>query len=65
MKHIQMTILQGSVGKYYIHLLISCPPSKLLQYLKSRSSRLLQDEFSELEKRYWSIFMCKRIFLQH
>ena len=50
-------ILQGSVGKDHIHLLISCPPSlapsKILQYLKERSSRLLQDEFPELKKRYW------------
>ena len=50
-------ILQGSVGKDHIHLLLSCPPSlapsKILQYLKGRSSRLLQDEFPELKKRYW------------
>lgn len=46
-------ILQGSVGKEHIHLLISCPPSKVVQYLKGRSSRLLQDEFSELKKKYW------------
>ncbi|MGF7126733.1 REP element-mobilizing transposase RayT [Natronobacillus azotifigens] len=43
------TILQGSVGKEHIHLLLSCPPSlapsKILQYLKGRSSRLLQDQF--------------------
>ncbi|SIT01574.1 putative transposase [Virgibacillus pantothenticus] len=37
-------ILQGSVGK---------APSKIMQYLKGRSSRLLQDEFPELKKRYW------------
>ena len=52
-----ITILQGSVGKDHIHLLLSCPPSmspsKIMQYLKGRSSRLLQDEFSELKKRYW------------
>ncbi|MEZ7172958.1 IS200/IS605 family transposase [Sporosarcina sp. OR05] len=52
-----ITILQGSVGKDHIHLLLSCPPSlspnKILQYLKGRSSRLLQDEFPELKKRFW------------
>ncbi|SHG99190.1 IS200/IS605 family transposase, partial [Virgibacillus chiguensis] len=52
-----ITILQGSVGKDHIHLLLSCPPSiapsKILQYLKGRSSRLLQDEFPELKKKYW------------
>ncbi|CAM4005161.1 IS200/IS605 family transposase [Paenibacillus lactis] len=50
-------ILQGSVGKEHIHLLLSCPPSlapsKVVQYLKGRSSRLLQEEFPELKKRYW------------
>lgn len=52
-----ITIWQGSVRKDHIHLLLSCPPSmalsKILQYLKGRSSRLLQDEFLELKKRYW------------
>jgi regulator of protease activity HflC (stomatin/prohibitin superfamily) len=28
-------------------------PSKIIQYLKGRSSRLVQDEFPELKKRYW------------
>lgn len=49
-------ILQGRVGKEPIHLLLSCPPSlapsKVVQYLKGRSSRLLQDEFPELKKKY-------------
>ncbi|QQK77648.1 IS200/IS605 family transposase [Salicibibacter cibarius] len=52
-----ITIVQGSVGKDHIHLLLSCPPSiapsKILQYLKGRSSRLIQDEFPALKKRYW------------
>ena len=52
-----VNILQGSAGKEHIHLLVSCPPnmapSKLVQYLKGRSSRLLQEQFPELQKRYW------------
>ena len=28
-------------------------PAKIVQYLKGRSSRLLQDEFPSLHKRYW------------
>jgi hypothetical protein len=36
---------------------VSCPPSiaasKTVQYLKGRSSRLLQEEYEELKKRYW------------
>ena len=52
-----ITIIQGAIGKEHVHLLISCPPSlsvsKIVQYLKGRSSKLLQDEFKELKKRYW------------
>ena len=52
-----ITIIKGSVGKDHIHMLISCPPTiapaKVLQYLKGRSSRLLQEEFPELKRRYW------------
>ncbi len=37
-----ITILQGSVGKDHIHLLIASPPSlapsKMIQYLKGKSS---------------------------
>lgn len=52
-----MVIMQRSVGSDHVHLLLSCPPSlapsKIVQYLKGRSSRLLQEQFSELKKRYW------------
>ena len=52
-----MTIIEGSIGKDHVHMLVSCPtnlsPSKVAQYLKGRSSRLIQDEFPELKKRYW------------
>ncbi len=50
-------IIKGSVGKDHVHMLISTPPtiapSKILQYLKGRSSKMLQEEFQELRKRYW------------
>jgi putative transposase len=50
-------ILKGHVGKDHIHILVSSPPtlspSKIMQYLKGRSSRMLQDEFPHLKKRYW------------
>jgi len=52
-----ITILEGSIGKDHVHMLVSCPtdlaPSQIIQYLKGRSSRLIQDEFPELKKRYW------------
>jgi putative transposase len=53
----EITILKGHVAKDHVHLLLSCPPglspAKVVQYLKGRSSRLLQQEFSHLRKRYW------------
>ena len=52
-----ITIIKGQVSKDHVHMLLSCPtdlaPSKIAQYLKGRSSRLIQDEFPELKKRYW------------
>ena len=52
-----ITIVEGAVGKDHVHMLLSCPtdiaPSKIAQYLKGRSSRLIQDEFPELRKQYW------------
>lgn len=52
-----ITIIRGNIRSDHVHMLISCPPSiapsKIMQYLKGRSSRLLQEEFPELRKRYW------------
>ena len=52
-----ITIIRGSVGREHVHMLISCPPTlapcKIMQYLKGRSSKMLQEEFPELKKRYW------------
>ena len=59
-----ITIVKGSVGKDHIHVLLSCPPtiapSKIMQYLKGRSSRLLQDEFPELKRKYWGQHLWSR-----
>ena len=53
----EITIVQGSVGKGHVHMLISCPtslaPSKIIQHLKGTSSRILHQEFKHLVKRYW------------
>lgn len=50
-------IIRGSVGREHVHMLLSCPPTlapcKIMQYLKGRSSKMLQEEFPELKKRYW------------
>lgn len=50
-------IIKGSVGRDHVHMLVSCPaslaPSRIVQYLKGRSSHLIQDEYPELKRRYW------------
>ena len=52
-----VTIVRGSISKEHVHMLLSSPPAfapaKLVQYLKGRSSRMLQDEFVELKRRFW------------
>lgn len=52
-----VAIIRGAVSPDHIHILVSAPPSlspsKLVQFIKGRSSRRLQDEFEELRKRYW------------
>jgi putative transposase len=52
-----ITIAEGSVGKEHAHMLLPCPthiaPAKTVQYLKGRPSRLIQEEFPEMKKRYW------------
>jgi putative transposase len=35
-------------------------PSKIVQYIKGRSSRLIQDEFPNIKKRYWGQHMWAR-----
>ena len=49
--------MQGSVSPDHVHMLVSVPPqlapAKLVQYLKGRSSHMLQAEFPQLKKRYW------------
>jgi putative transposase len=53
----EVTIIRGVVSPDHIHVLVSAPPqlaaSKLVQYIKGRSSRRLQEEFPALRKRYW------------
>ncbi|MBW4528213.1 MAG: IS200/IS605 family transposase [Phormidium tanganyikae FI6-MK23] len=50
-------ILKGLVSKDPVHMHIEYPPSKsisdLVRRIKGRTSRLLQQEYPELEKRYW------------
>lgn len=50
-------IMRGHVSRDHVHLFVSAPPqlsvSQLLQYIKGKSSRQLQQEYPSLRKRYW------------
>ncbi len=50
-------IIRGSVASNHVHIYVSIPPyqsvSKLVQYMKGKSSRKIQQEFPELRRRYW------------
>jgi putative transposase len=53
----QVEIIRGNVANNHVHIYVSVPPylsiSKLMQLLKGKSSRKIQQEFPELKKRYW------------
>ena len=53
----EVVIIRGAVSPDHIHMLVSSPahlaPAKLVQYIKGRSSRRLQEEFPHLRKKYW------------
>lgn len=50
-------IVSGSMSPDHMHLLLSVPPSlsvsKIIQYVKGKSSRKLLQEFEHLRKQYW------------
>ena len=52
----EVTIIEEIMGKNYVYLLIATPaniaPINLVQYLRGRSSKLLQEEFPLSKKRY-------------
>ena len=53
----EVRIIRGAVSPDHIHMLVVVPPqlapAKLVQFLKGRSSRMLQRDFEHLRKRYW------------
>ena len=56
-----ITIIKGNIQPDHVHLLISATPSlsiaQIMQYLKGRSSKKLQEEFPELRKQFWGQHM--------
>ena len=53
----EVKILSGVVSKDHVHMHIEYAPkqsiSEIVKRLKGRTSRMLQSEFPELQKRYW------------
>ena len=53
----EVRILKGHVSKEHVHLMVSAPPrlsvSRMMQYIKGKSSRRLQEEYPTLRQRYW------------
>jgi putative transposase len=62
----EIEILQGHVAKDHVHILVSAPPnmsaSKIMQYVKGKSSRKLMMEFRELNRQFWGRHMWSRGF---
>lgn len=52
-----LEILRGHVAVDHVHLLLSAPPnmsaSKIMQYIKGKSSRKLLMEFRHLNRAFW------------
>ena len=53
----KLDIVKGNVRPNHIHVMVGAPshlsPSKIMQYLKGKSSYRLQREFPQLRKSYW------------
>ena len=53
----EIEILQGAVSADHVHVLLSCPPnlspSKIMQYIKGKTSRKLMLEFKHIQRMYW------------
>ena len=57
----KITIIKGNIRPDHVHMLVSIPPSlsvsKMMQYIKGRTSKKLQEEFKSLGKEYWGQHM--------
>ena len=53
----EVEIIKGHVSADHVHLFVSVPPhiavSKLMQYIKGKSSRKIMSEFKTVSKMYW------------
>ena len=63
-KRNNVEILRGHVSRDHVHLFVSVPPhlavSKLVQYLKGKSSYKLMQENKQLSKLFWGLHVWVR-----
>ena len=63
----ELEIISGKVAKNHIHMFISYRPtqniSKIMQWLKGISSRILLQEFAYLSKKFWGRHLWARGYL--
>ena len=63
----ELEIISGKVAKDHVHLFISYRPtqniSKIMQWLKGISSRILLSEFAYLQKQFWGRHFWARGYL--
>ena len=63
-KRNNVEILRGHVSRDHVHLFVSVPPhlavSKLVQYLKGKSSYKLMQENKQLSKLFWGLHVWAR-----
>ena len=56
-KGMGVTIVSGILSTNHVHMFVEIPPHTAFRYfmqrVKGRSSRKIQQEFPELQKRYW------------
>ena len=57
-------IIKGVLSRDHVHMFIAVPPqhaiSKVMQRVKGRSSRRIQQEFPAIRKRYWGCYFWAR-----
>jgi len=66
MEH-EIHIVSGKVAADHVHLFVSYRPqiavSKMVQYLKGTSSRILLQEFAQLRKQFWGRHLWARGYM--
>ena len=60
----EVTIMKGHVAKDHVHLFVSIPPqvtiSRMIQWLKGKSSYKMLGEFLHLQQQFWGRHMWAR-----